>query len=165
MRIPHWLLAIVLLFACPQAALAERVVLFLGDSLTAGLGVEPDEAYPRLLGEKLNNDGLTGFRLVNGGISGSTSASALSRLQWYDRIRPSVLFLALGANDGLRGLTIEEMRRNLSTVIAAAKKRGMSVILAGMELPPMLGSVLPEAPALKEAQGVPAEAETVAVEA
>ena len=63
MRIPHWLLAIVLLFACPQAALAERVVLFLGDSLTAGLGVEPDEAYPSLLGEKLNNDGLTGFRL------------------------------------------------------------------------------------------------------
>lgn len=140
MRIPHWLLAIVLLFACPQAALAERVVLFLGDSLTAGLGVEPDEAYPRLLGEKLNNDGLTGFRLVNGGISGSTSASALSRLQWYDRIRPSVLFLALGANDGLRGLTIEEMRRNLSTVIAAAKKRGMSVILAGMELPPNYGN-------------------------
>lgn len=140
MRIPHWLLAIVLLFACPQATLAERVVLFLGDSLTAGLGVEPDEAYPRLLGEKLNNDGLTGFRLVNGGISGSTSASALSRLQWYDRIRPAVLFLALGANDGLRGLTIEEMRRNLSTVIAAAKKRGMSVILAGMELPPNYGN-------------------------
>lgn len=140
MRIPHWLLATVLLFACPQAAVAERVVLFLGDSLTAGLGVEPDEAYPRLLGEMLNNDGLTGFRLVNGGISGSTSASALSRLQWYDRIRPAVLFLALGANDGLRGLTIEEMRRNLSTVIAAAKKRGMSVILAGMELPPNYGN-------------------------
>ena len=134
-----FLFAVVMSYTSPQDAFAERVVLFLGDSLTAGLGVEPDETYPRLLGEMLNNDGVTGFRLVNGGISGSTSASALSRLQWYDRIRPSVLFLALGANDGLRGLTIEEMRRNLSTVIAAAKERGMSVLLAGMELPPNYG--------------------------
>lgn len=137
----RWFLFVVVVSSTsPQAAFAERVILFLGDSLTAGLGVEPDEAYPRLLGEMLNNDGVTGFRLVNGGISGSTSASALSRLQWYDRIRPSVLFLALGANDGLRGLTIEEMRRNLSTVIMAAKERGMSVLLAGMELPPNYGN-------------------------
>ena len=136
----RWFLFVVVVSSTsPQAAFAERVVLVLGDSLTAGLGVEPDEAYPRLLGDMLNYDGVTGFRLVNGGISGSTSASALSRLQWYDRIRPSVLFLALGANDGLRGLTIEEMRRNLSTVIAAAKERGMSVLLAGMELPPNYG--------------------------
>lgn len=140
MRIVHWLLfVVVVLSTFSQAAFAERVVLFLGDSLTAGLGVEPEEAYPRLLGEMLKNEGVTGFRLVNGGISGSTSASALSRLKWYDRIQPSVLFLALGANDGLRGLTIEEMRRNLSTVIVAAKERGMSVLLAGMELPPNYG--------------------------
>ena len=132
------LFVVVTAFASP-AAYAERVVLFLGDSLTAGLGVEPEEAYPRVLDKMLKDEGITGFRLVNGGISGSTSASALSRLQWYDRIRPSVLFLALGANDGLRGLTIEEMRRNLSTVITAAKERGMSVLLAGMELPPNYG--------------------------
>jgi acyl-CoA thioesterase-1 len=122
-----------------QVALAERVVLFLGDSLTAGLGVEPEEAYPRLLGELLAKDGVTDVRIVNGGISGSTSASALSRLQWYQKIQPSVLFLALGANDGLRGFTIEEMGKNLAEVIEAARKRGMSVILAGMELPPNYG--------------------------
>lgn len=140
MLILRWFLFVaVACSASPQAALAERVVLFLGDSLTAGLGVEPDQTYPRLLGDMLHNDGITGFRLINGGISGSTSASALSRLQWYDRIRPSVLVLALGANDGLRGLTIEEMRRNLTAVIAAAKERGMSVLLAGMELPPNYG--------------------------
>ena len=122
-----------------QDALAERVVLFLGDSLTAGLGVEPEEAYPRLLGEMLTKDGVADVRIVNGGVSGSTSASALSRLQWYDKIRPSVLFLALGANDGLRGLTVEEMGNNLAEVIDAARKRGMSVLLAGMELPPNYG--------------------------
>jgi acyl-CoA thioesterase-1 len=122
-----------------QDALAERVVLFLGDSLTAGLGVEPEEAYPRLLGALLTKDGVADVRIVNGGVSGSTSASALSRLQWYDKIRPSVLFLALGANDGLRGLTVEEMGNNLAEVIDAARKRGMSVILAGMELPPNYG--------------------------
>ena len=140
MPILRWFLLFVVVtaFASP-AAYAERVVLFLGDSLTAGLGVEPEEAYPRVLDKMLKDEGLAGFRLVNGGISGSTSASALSRLQWYDRIRPSVLVLALGANDGLRGLTIEEMRRNLSTVIAAAKERGMIVLLAGMELPPNYG--------------------------
>jgi len=122
-----------------QEALAERVVLFLGDSLTAGLGVQPEEAYPRLLGEMLTKDGVADVRIVNGGVSGSTSASALSRLHWYDKIRPSLLFLALGANDGLRGLTVEEMGNNLAEVIDAARKRGMSVLLAGMELPPNYG--------------------------
>lgn len=140
MLIPRWFLFVIVLTWCSaHTALAESVVLFLGDSLTAGLGVEAEEAYPRLLGEMLRKDGVSGFRIVNGGISGSTSASALSRLQWYDRIKPSVLFLALGANDGLRGLTIEEMHRNLMAVIVAAKERGMSILLAGMELPPNYG--------------------------
>jgi len=134
------LLVLVLSTVCPaQTALAQRVVLFLGDSLTAGLGVEPEEAYPRLLGEMLAADGIIDVRIVNGGLSGSTSASALARLQWYDRIKPAVLFLALGANDGLRGLTLVEMEKNLTEVIAAARERGMSVILAGMELPPNYG--------------------------
>lgn len=134
------LLLLVVLTGCHvQVALAERVVLFLGDSLTAGLGVEAEEAYPRLLGAQLARDGVTDVRIVNGGVSGSTSAGALSRLQWYDKIRPSVLFLALGANDGLRGLTIEELEKNLAEVIVNAQKRGMRIILAGMELPPNYG--------------------------
>lgn len=121
-------------------ARAERVVLFLGDSLTAGRGVAADEAYPQLLGAMLVRDGIADVRIVNGSISGSTSAGALARLQWYrGKIRPSVLFLALGANDGLRGLTIEEMENNLAAVIAAAQAQSMRVILAGMELPPNYG--------------------------
>jgi acyl-CoA thioesterase I len=122
-----------------EDALAERVVLFLGDSLTAGLGVETREAYPRLLEAQLARDGVTDVRIVNGGVSGSTSASALSRLQWYDKIRPSLLFLAMGANDGLRGLAVEELEKNLAEVIVYAQKQGMRVILAGMELPPNYG--------------------------
>jgi acyl-CoA thioesterase-1 len=121
------------------SAQAKQVVLFLGDSLTAGLGVEPDEAYPQLLGAMLAQDGMTDVRIINGGISGSTSASALGRLKWYGKIHPSVLVLALGANDGLRGLTVREIENNLSEVITFAKTQGMTVILAGMELPPNYG--------------------------
>jgi len=135
-----FLLSVLIMGCQAQTALAERVILFLGDSLTAGLGVEPEETYPRLIGEQLTLEGITDVRIVNGSISGSTSASALSRLHWYDKIHPSVLFLALGANDGLRGLTIEEMTKNLSEVIEAARQQGMSIILAGMELPPNYGN-------------------------
>lgn len=133
------LLVFLLMHCVPLSAQAERVVLFLGDSLTAGLGVEPEEAYPQLLGAMLARDGIADVRIVNGGISGSTSASAMARLKWYGKIHPSVLFLALGANDGLRGLTIEEMAKNLAEVISAAQAQGMTVILAGMELPPNYG--------------------------
>lgn len=140
MRVVSLLLLMMMVLARPvHAAQAERVVLFLGDSLTAGQGVEPEEAYPRLLGEMLARDGIANVRVVNGGISGSTTASGLSRLRWYDKIHPSMLFLALGANDGLRGLAVAEMEKNLSETIAAAQERGMGVILAGMELPPNYG--------------------------
>lgn len=137
-------IAILILFQClclslPQVVAGERIVLFLGDSLTAGLGVEPDEAYPGLVGEMLKADGVTGVRIVNGGLSGSTSASVLNRLRWYARMKPDVLFLAMGANDGLRGLTLEDMEKNLDAVITAAKAQGMSIIVAGMELPPNYG--------------------------
>jgi acyl-CoA thioesterase-1 len=133
------LLVFLLMHCVPLSAQAERVVLFLGDSLTAGLGVESEESYPQLMGAMLVRDGITDVRIVNGGISGSTSASAMARLKWYGKLHPSVLFLALGANDGLRGLTIEEMEKNLAEVISAAQAQGMSVILAGMELPPNYG--------------------------
>ena len=126
-------------FALPLAHASERVVLFLGDSLTAGFGVEADEAYPALVDKMLKDDGIDDVRVVNGGLSGSTSASAQSRLRWYARVRPDVLFLAMGANDGLRGLTVAEMEKNLEAVIVAAKAQGMSLILAGMELPPNYG--------------------------
>lgn len=138
-RVRILLLVLSFMFCSPLSVRAERVVLFLGDSLTAGLGVEAEESYPQLLGALLARDGIDDLRVVNGGLSGSTSASALTRLKWYGRIHPSVLFLALGANDGLRGLTIEDMEKNLAEVIAFAKAQGMTVILAGMELPPNYG--------------------------
>ena len=133
------LLLLLLGLALAAPALAGPTVLFLGDSLTAGLGVEPEEAYPHLLGEMLVRDGHAGVRVINGGISGSTSASAPARLRWYARVRPEVLFLALGANDGLRGLNVSELEQNLEAVIVEARRQGMRVLLAGMELPPNYG--------------------------
>ena len=134
-------LLVLLVLACAVPVLAGPTVLFLGDSLTAGLGVEPEEAYPHLLGEMLVRDGHPDVRVVNGGISGSTSASAPARLRWYARVKPEVLFLALGANDGLRGLSVSELEQNLEAVIGLAKRQGMRVLLAGMELPPNYGDV------------------------
>ena len=134
-------LLLLLGLALAAPALAGPTVLFLGDSLTAGLGVEPEEAYPHLLGEMLVRDGHAGVRVINGGISGSTSASAPARLRWYARVRPEVLFLALGANDGLRGLNLATLAKNLQSVVGEARRQGMRVLLAGMELPPNYGDV------------------------
>lgn len=129
----------------PQNVRAEQVLLFLGDSLTAGLGVAPEESYPHLLGIMLAGDGFAEVRVVNGGVSGATTAGALGRMKWYDRVQPKVLFLALGANDGLRGLDVGAMENNLEEVIRYAKSRDMSVLLAGMELPPNYGDQYTEA--------------------
>ena len=128
-----------LLGMCSIAA-AETRILFLGDSITAGLGVEKEQAYPHLVGEALKHMGYKDIHIINAGISGSTSASALSRLQWHSRIKPDILVLALGANDGLRGLSTQEMKTNLDTAIQYALDQGIKVILAGMEIPPNYGS-------------------------
>ena len=133
-------LLLLLGLALAAPALAGPTVLFLGDSLTAGLGVEPEEAYPHLLGEMLVRDGHAGVRVINGGISGSTSASAPARLRWYARVRPEVLFLALGANDGLRGLPIATLRDNLAAMIASAQQKKARVLLVGQRLPPNYGA-------------------------
>lgn len=114
-------------------------VLFLGDSITAGLGVEPDQAYPFLVEKMIKDKGISGVTIINGSISGSTTASALSRLKWFQRAEPDILVLALGANDGLRGLSVRNMAENLDHALALAKDQGMAVILAGMEVPPNYG--------------------------
>jgi acyl-CoA thioesterase-1 len=122
-------------------ARAEAIrVLFLGDSLTAGLGVEKDQAYPALVGEQLTQQGHTDVKIINGGISGATTAGAVSRLKWHLKAAPHVLVLALGANDGLRGLSLENMADNLDETIALALENNLCVILAGMEIPPNYGS-------------------------
>ena len=126
-----------LLFA--TLACAEPVVLCLGDSLTEGYGVAPEQSYPSLLERRLRESGHAEALGVNAGISGSTTASAVSRLRWQLKAQPDVVILALGGNDGLRGLQIEETRKNLGEAIALARSRDVRVVLAGMKLPPNYG--------------------------
>jgi len=114
-------------------------ILFLGDSITAGYGIAQEDAYPALLGQKLESLGIHHVEIMNGSISGSTTASALSRLKWFQKASPDILVLALGANDGLRGLSVENMEENLGQAIAFAKNNNMDVILAGMQIPPNYG--------------------------
>lgn len=114
-------------------------VIFLGDSLTEGYGLDSGQAFPDLIDDKLKQAGMDHIRVINAGISGSTSASALSRLQWYIRSMPDLLVLSLGANDGLRGLSVEEMKANLAETIEFAQDNGVKVVLTGMMIPPNYG--------------------------
>jgi acyl-CoA thioesterase I len=113
-------------------------VIVLGDSLTEGLGVRRQSTYPFLLEEGLAANGF-GASVINAGVSGSTSAGAARRLQTYLDQSPEVLVLALGANDGLRGLPLINMEKNLSEVIDLAQSHSMQVVLAGMKIPPNYG--------------------------
>jgi len=110
----------------------------LGDSLTAGLGLPVEQSYPSLLQQRLNTEGLD-FEVVNAGVSGDTSAGGLSRLDWALEGNVKVLIVALGGNDGLRGLPVEQLKANLAQIVETAQSRGIRVILAGMEAPPNYG--------------------------
>jgi acyl-CoA thioesterase-1 len=110
----------------------------LGDSLTAGLGLPTDQAYPSLLQQKLKAEGYD-LEVVNAGVSGDTSADGLRRTNWALEGDVRLLILALGANDGLRGLPPEQMKENLQAIIHRARQRGIPVLLAGMEAPPNYG--------------------------
>jgi acyl-CoA thioesterase-1 len=127
-----------LIFSCFINPASAKTILFLGDSLTAGYGVEKEHAYPSLIEKKIHSLNLQ-HKIINGGISGSTTASAISRLNWFEKLKPDLLFLALGANDGLRGLELAQTQKNLQQAIEWAKKNKMQVILGGMELPPNYG--------------------------
>ena len=122
----------------PSDDSARPRVVALGDSLTAGLGLPSSQAYPALLQQKLNANGYK-YEVVNAGVSGDTSAGGLRRLDWALEGDVRVLIVALGANDGLRGLRPAEMKKNLEEIITRAKNRKAAVILAGMEAPPNYG--------------------------
>lgn len=111
----------------------------LGDSLTAGLGLPRDEAFPSLLQERLDRAGLA-YDVVDAGISGDTTAGGLRRLDWSLDGNVRVLVVALGANDGLRGLNVAAMKQNLDAMIQQAQRRGIGVVLCGMEAPPNYGA-------------------------
>jgi acyl-CoA thioesterase I len=116
---------------------APRIVV-LGDSLTAGLGLPIDRSYPSLLAERLKQEGLN-YEVVNAGVSGDTSAGGLSRLDWALSGDVRILVVALGGNDGLRWLPVDELKQNLATIIERAQARHITVVLAGMEAPPNFG--------------------------
>jgi acyl-CoA thioesterase-1 len=130
--------------SAPAAAAAGKpsqklpVVVFLGDSLTAGLGLNEDQAYPALLGKKLQEDGLP-VRVVNAGVSGDTTAGGLSRLSWLLNQHPDVVVVALGGNDGLRGLPVEEADHNLREIVRRCQAAGARVLLLGLQMPPNYG--------------------------
>lgn len=126
--------------AAPQPD-ARPVILFLGTSLTAGYGVGADRAYPALVQNRLDSAGYA-FRAVNAGLSGETSAGGLRRLEWWLQQPVSVLVLELGANDGLRGLPVAQLRANLDSIITRTRQRypGVAVVIAGMQAPPNLGT-------------------------
>ena len=119
------------------ASTRPRIVA-LGDSLTAGLGLAPDQAYPALLQARLKSAGLD-YEVINAGVSGDTSAGGLERLEWALQGNVKILIVALGGNDALRGLPADALAANLSQIIERARARQIGVILAGMEAPPNYG--------------------------
>lgn len=131
-------------FAIPnktKESVKVPIVLCLGDSLTEGYQINPDDAFPALLARRLKEKFGSEAEAINAGISGATSASGLSRLRFQLRAprKPTHLILALGANDGLRGLPVAAMKKNLDETIAFAQKNQIKVLLAGMKVPPNYG--------------------------
>ena len=114
------------------------LVVFLGDSLTAGLGLDADQAYPAVLDRRLDAHG-TPARVLNAGVSGDTTAGGLARLDWLLKQKPEVLVVELGANDGMRGLDLAMTERNLREIVRWAKSSGARVLLLGMRIPPNYG--------------------------
>ena len=117
----------------------SKTILFLGDSLTEGYGVGVENSFPTVFTNLAKKAGFDDLKIVNGGVSGSTTASGLKRLKWFLRSKPDTLFLALGANDGLRGVDLKKSKQNLLEIIKTAKSKSIEVVLAGMQLPPNYG--------------------------
>jgi acyl-CoA thioesterase I len=130
---------VALLSVAAGEARGEGVVVALGDSLTAGLGVAADEAFPARLQARLRAEGYD-YRVVNAGVSGDTTAGGLRRVDWALRAHPDVVIVALGANDGLRGQSPQAIRANLEEIVERLQASGARVLLVGMRLPPNYGA-------------------------
>jgi acyl-CoA thioesterase-1 len=133
---PLPLLAVAALAAQPVAA--PRTLVFLGDSLTAGYGLARAESFPSLVEARIRAAGLD-WKVVNAGVSGDTSAGARARLNYVYRQKPDLVFLCIGSNDGLRGLPVAELERNLRAILDRARSEGTRVVLAGAMLPENYG--------------------------
>ncbi len=144
--------------ATTAASAATKTLLFYGDSITAGYGLDPGEAYPALIQQKIDAAGLS-WKVVNAGLSGETTAGGLRRLDWILRQSVDIFVIELGGNDGLRGLEPDVTRANLEKMIERirAKNPRVTVVLAGMQIPTNMGPAYAQAfakiyPALAEAQ-------------
>jgi len=139
----------VLFIACVlffQASVSPKVILFYGDSLTAGYGLSPEEAFPALVEKKLNKTEKK-VKVVNAGLSGETSAGGFSRIDWILRQPVDIFVLELGGNDGLRGLPVDQTYKNLQGIIdkVKAKYPNCKIVMAGMMVPPNMGKEYTEA--------------------
>jgi len=128
-----------------KAPSVQGTIVAMGDSLTAGLGVDEAEAYPAQLQRKLAAGGYP-FKVVNAGLSGETSSGALSRIDWViSALKPDIIILETGANDGLRGIDPDVLRKNLDRIISVIRADNIAVILCGMKMLPNLGPVFTRA--------------------
>ncbi|TRO63322.1 arylesterase [Christiangramia sabulilitoris] len=118
----------------------SKVILFFGDSLTAGYGLEQGEAFPEIIQEKIDSLNLN-YKVVNAGLSGETTSGGKNRIDWVLKQNVDIFVLELGANDGLRGIPLTETRNNLQEIIDFVKKKNpdIKIILAGMQIPPNMG--------------------------
>ena len=133
------IILILFIFNLITANAKSNTILFLGDSLTEGLGVSKEDAFPELVENLIQTELNKNIVVINGGVSGSTTSDGLARLKWYMKKKPYIVFLALGTNDGLRGLDLEQSQKNLEEIIQYAQKSHAKVILAGMLIPPNYG--------------------------
>ncbi len=124
-----------------SSASTNKTIVVLGDSLAAGYGLEPEQAFPVLLQKKIDAAGWKVFVVINAGQSGDTTAGGLRRLNWLLRRKIDVMIVELGGNDGLRGISLDETRKNLEAIVRRTKDKypGVRVALAGMQMPPNLG--------------------------
>jgi acyl-CoA thioesterase I len=129
----------VLIVAAPALLAAERSILVVGDSVSAAFGIAQPRGWVALLGERLKRERLD-YSVVNASISGETTAGGAARLRTaLEKHRPAVVIIELGGNDGLRGMPVAEMKKNLSTMIEQSRQAGARVLLVGMRLPPNYG--------------------------
>ncbi|WP_020403259.1 arylesterase [Gracilimonas tropica] len=119
---------------------SSKTILFFGDSITAGLGVDKSKAFPALIQNKIDSAGIN-YEVINGGLSGETSAGGLRRIDWVLQREIDIMILELGGNDGLRGIDLADTRQNLQQIInkVQTKYPDVRIILAGMQVPPNLG--------------------------
>lgn len=129
---------LVTIFSLLPVVCLSKTILFLGDSLTEGYKLPKENSYPSLVQNMFEKEG-SNIVVLNAGVSGSTTADGLRRLKWYMKKNPDIMVLALGANDGLRGLKIKKTKSNLIKIIDYAKSKGVKVLMMGMLLPPNFG--------------------------